>query len=336
MSDFLQNLARRGAGLVSEIIRPSGFFLPVSLDLPVVPGTALPGRVPVEASYPEPPSPRGESNRKTSRPVQSTPSTPEARDREVQPPPTPRPESAIFEEPGPELRAPEAPRPVEPEAEEVSPPPAKVQAPPVPEEPEQKDHAVTEEVPSVGPRPAWETLVQPQGDPFRAKSATDDAPVPLTPPMKPRVEPRAGPEAAIMDREAPPPVSPVPDLGPVPGAPEPDTPPGFQSATAIPDSFEKQTTKEAGAEGPPLAQVPPVLPPEPDVTEMVRPRAPHVSQMVPEASPAAGDSAPSPEITVRIGTIEVRATGAPPAPAPAPATQGFDAFARIRRYQGWD
>lgn len=342
MSDFLQNLARRGAGLTSGIIRPSGFFLPVSLDLPVVPGTALPGRVPVpvETSSPEPPPQRGASPRQTARPVEIAPPPPEDRGREVQPPMPPRPASAIFEEPGPEVRTSEVSRPMEPEAEEVSPPPAKIPVPPVPEEPEQKEHAVTEEAPSVGPGPARETLVQPEGDRFRVETATSDAPVPREPPVQSRVEPltepRGEPEAASLDREAPPPVSPTPEVGPPPEVPKPDTPPGFQGAAAIPESLEKQGTKEAGSERTPPAQVSPVHPPEPDVKEIDRTRVPPAKEPPPETSPTAGDAVPPPHITVRIGTIEVRAAVAPPAPAPAPVPQGFEAFARLRRYQGWD
>jgi hypothetical protein len=52
-------------------------------------------------------------------------------------------------------------------------------------------------------------------------------------------------------------------------------------------------------------------------------------------NPSGTPSVPQP-IQVRIGTIEVRATTPPTTPPPAPAPHGFDDYATIRSYMSWE
>jgi hypothetical protein len=75
--------------------------------------------------------------------------------------------------------------------------------------------------------------------------------------------------------------------------------------------------------------------------ELVRPAPMIVSEQAPPQTspPLRRPIAPQPEphlIQVRIGSVEVRASTPPPASLPAPVQQGFDDYAAVRSYAGWE
>jgi hypothetical protein len=68
---------------------------------------------------------------------------------------------------------------------------------------------------------------------------------------------------------------------------------------------------------------------------VIVPEPAHPQALPPLHRPTAAQ--PEPElIQVRIGSVEVRASIPPPAPLPAPVQQGFDDYAAVRSYAGWE
>jgi hypothetical protein len=80
----------------------------------------------------------------------------------------------------------------------------------------------------------------------------------------------------------------------------------------------------------------PVASPEPvRPAPVIVPEPAHPQALPPLHRPTAAQ--PEPElIQVRIGSVEVRASIPPPAPLPAPVQQGFDDYAAVRSYAGWE
>jgi hypothetical protein len=112
---------------------------------------------------------------------------------------------------------------------------------------------------------------------------------------------------------------------------------GEPAAGVEPDPVHPPSGEPAATGQPaPLAQATPTPVASPvRQASVIRPEPAHPAVLPPLLQRA--NTPPEREsIHVRIGTVEVRATTPPPASPPAPQHQGFDDYAMIRSYMGWE
>ena len=128
-----------------------------------------------------------------------------------------------------------------------------------------------------------------------------------------------------------------PDRPPQDGEPATEVEPGAPPVRTVqPPSGESASTGQPPPG--PLAQVEPAPVSSSVATRQASVIRPEPAQPA-ELAPLLRRPTAQPEqdsIHVRIGTVEVRASVPPPAPPPAPLHQGFEDYAMIRSYVGWE
>lgn len=303
MSNFVLNLARRGAGLA-----PAVAFRP-----PFVPFFA-PNLGTAHTTEPEPATAEVPTHSGPAPAVVSVPPPRPATPAETphQPPQSPHPSSSSQPRAGTAAPRSQSSQPVEPATpqpgQRASLTAAELQTP-------TPHHTPTPASPPVPP-PRIEPTAQVSGDTRKSSHPADSPAIAAaqSPPAESAPRPQA-PRRALGRSE-----------------PDPTTTQAATRTTLMPEAREAPEPEA-------IAKVQPTMPPASRVTHppVITP-APVQSPMFPiPAEPTVSPSEPC-SIQVRIGTIEVKASTppSPPVPPPAPTPQGFDDYALLRNYVNWE
>jgi hypothetical protein len=297
VSDFILNLARRGAGLAPVVALQPPFTPASAPDVGTAHATEPRSeRAPRDEDRPElqvrvePPSSQAQVSPAAAPPspvpAPPTPPPPQARTSPL-PPPAGISDVAPAQEPVPQPTEPAVPRPEEESAYPT-------------------------------------TAAEPQSSPLQHTRP----PAPLTAPM-----PRAEPAVQISGEPfSPAPSRPAAQPQPTPLPTQPET-----NLAAMPTAVRPTLAHETrgASEGETVAHVQPATPPMTPARQAIIKPAPASERpfaLPTMMGPTVTPSEPRP-IQVRIGTIEVRATTPPaPTPPPAPKPQGFDNYLALRTY----
>lgn len=299
MSNFLLNLARRGAGLAPVVTLQPPFVPPFAPDL----GTAHASESEPEMASVDTATPEVPMSSATALAKMPPAEPPHRRSQERVPSSLVQPPTGTV---AAQVRVSQPVKPATPQPEEASSAAVEPRTPP--------PHHTPKPVSLPGPSPRIEPAVQVSNDTPRSGHPPDSLRRPLEqmPPAEPAHRLPTPPDA--FDRS---------ETGPI-------AVPAATHTTPMP-------TAQEAPESEVVAQVQPATPHVADIsTPIIRP-APTQPPMFPAPVELAITPSEPRSIQVRIGTIEVRATTPPsPAPLPAPTPRGFGDYALVRNYVNWD